>query len=40
MGVGGIKENGGKVNSNIFLIHCKNLLKCYNAPTPNTTKVI
>jgi hypothetical protein len=29
---------GGEGNSSmIYLIHCKNLCKCYNVPTPNTT---
>jgi hypothetical protein len=32
---GGIKENGGGVNSSmIYLIHYKNLCKCYSVPHP------
>jgi hypothetical protein len=37
MGVGGrgIKENGGRGNSNmIYLIYCKNFCKCHNVPCP------
>jgi hypothetical protein len=32
---GGMKESSGGVNSSmIYLIHCKNLCKCYNVPPP------
>jgi hypothetical protein len=35
---GGMKEAVEGVNSStIYLIHCKNLCKCYNVPTPSTT---
>jgi hypothetical protein len=37
-GEGGIKESSGRVNpSMIYLIHCKNLCKCYSVPLPSTT---
>jgi hypothetical protein len=37
MGGGRIKDNGGGVNSGmIYLIHCKNLCKCHNVPSPST----
>jgi hypothetical protein len=33
-----IKKSGDKVNSRIIsFIHCKNLCKCYNVPSPNTS---
>jgi hypothetical protein len=34
---GGIKEScgGGEFK---YLMHCKNLCKCYNVPPPNNTK--
>jgi hypothetical protein len=32
---GEIKESSGGVNSSmVYLIHCKNLCKCYNVPYP------
>jgi hypothetical protein len=34
-GVG--REAEGKNSSMIYLVHCKNLCKCYNVPTPSTT---
>jgi hypothetical protein len=35
MGGGGIKKNGGGVNSSmIYLIFCKNLYKCPKYPYP------
>jgi hypothetical protein len=38
MGVKGIKENGGRVNSTmIYLIHYKNFCKCHNVHSPSTT---
>jgi hypothetical protein len=38
---GGMKESSGRVNSSMtYLIHWKNLYKCYNVPTPNTTMII
>jgi hypothetical protein len=34
---GGMKERSGRVNSSMmYLIHCKNLCKCYNVPPPTT----
>jgi hypothetical protein len=37
MGEGGIKENGGGVNSSmIYLIYYKNFCKCHNAATFST----
>jgi hypothetical protein len=45
--VPGIKEggmgerSGGRGNSTfIYLIHCKNLCKCYDVPTPSTIEKI
>jgi hypothetical protein len=39
MGGGGIKKNGGGVNSSmIYLIHCKIFCKCHNVTPPSTTK--
>jgi hypothetical protein len=36
-GMGGIKENGGGLNSSmIYLIYCKNFCKCHNVPQPST----
>jgi hypothetical protein len=35
IGGGGMKENGGRVNSN--MIYCKNFCECHNAPSPSTT---
>jgi hypothetical protein len=41
--VPGIREGGwqtaveGVNSSMIYFIHCKNLCKCYNVPTPSTT---
>jgi hypothetical protein len=33
IGEGGIKENGGGVNSSlIYLIYCQNFCKCHNVP--------
>jgi hypothetical protein len=32
-----LKESSGEVNSSICLIHCKNLWKCHNVPSPSTT---
>jgi hypothetical protein len=38
--VGGWKRAEEGVNSSvIYLIHCKNLCKCYNVPPPITTKI-
>jgi hypothetical protein len=37
-GQGGIKENGGGVNSSmIYLIYCKNFCKWHNVPQPSIT---
>jgi hypothetical protein len=34
----GMGESSGGGNSRmIYSIHCKNLCKCYNVPTPRTT---
>jgi hypothetical protein len=33
---GGRGESSGGGNQ-VYLIHCKNLCKCYNVPTPSTT---
>jgi hypothetical protein len=40
LGIGGeIKESGGRVNSSMmYLVHCKNLCKCHNVPSPSTIK--
>jgi hypothetical protein len=36
---GGIKENGGGVNSSMmYLIYCKDLCKYYNVPPSSTIK--
>jgi hypothetical protein len=32
------REVEGGNSSLMYLIHCKNLCKCYNVPTPSTTK--
>jgi hypothetical protein len=38
MEAGGMKKNGGRVNSSmIYLIHNKNFCKCYNTAPPSTT---
>jgi hypothetical protein len=38
MGRGVIKENDGGVNSSmIYLLYCRNISKCHNAPTHSTT---
>jgi hypothetical protein len=35
MGVGGIKEHSGGVNSSmIYLVYCKNFCKCHNVLHP------
>jgi hypothetical protein len=31
------QRSGGGESKNDILIHCKNLCKCYNVPTLNTT---
>jgi hypothetical protein len=37
-GILGWRAVGGRGNSNMmYLIHCKNLCKCHNVPTPSTT---
>jgi hypothetical protein len=39
-GIGGVgigKAVEGENSSMMYLIHCKNLCKCYNVPTPSTT---
>jgi hypothetical protein len=36
LGVRGMNDNGGGVNSSImYLIHCKNLCKCHSVPIPS-----
>jgi hypothetical protein len=38
LGRGVIKENDGGVNSSmIYLLYCRNISKCHNAPTHSTT---
>jgi hypothetical protein len=37
IGGGGIKDSSRGVNSNIYLIHSKNLCKCHNVPPPSIT---
>jgi hypothetical protein len=39
IGVGGKRRRAAEgVNSSmIYLLHCKNLCKCYNVPPPSTT---
>jgi hypothetical protein len=42
LGIGGVgkwrRAVDGVNSSTIYLIHCKNLCKCYNVPPPRTTK--
>jgi hypothetical protein len=37
---GGMKESSGVNLSMIYLIHCKNLSKCYNVPPPSIIMII